>query len=92
MKEKEEQPSNLRALSPNLCLIRVLPSCHVRHGSIVHRTFHLQRGDKLFYNLIEVRLTKLIAVAMRELCTPTVNLAKYVNKTMKHLGQRGIQQ
>lgn len=39
-----------------------------------------------------MRLTKLIAVAVSALCTPSVNLAKYVNKRMKHLGQRGIQQ
>lgn len=52
---------------------------------------HIFRGlINCFHNLIEVHLTKLIAVAVRVLCTPTVNLAKYVNKRMKHLGQRGV--
>lgn len=37
-----------------------------------------------------MRLTKLIAVAVRALCTPAVNLAKYVNKRMKHLGLKGV--
>lgn len=84
--KKEEQPTNLRALSPNLSLRCALQSCHLRHGTIIQRTLHLRRGEKLFYNLIETHLTKWIAVAMRELCTPTVNLAKYVNERIKHLG------
>lgn len=67
-------------------LISSLLSCHLRHSSIIHRTLNLHKGDKLFNNLMEVRLTKLIAVAVKELCTATVNLAKYVNKKMKHLG------
>lgn len=55
-------------------------SCRLRHSSIIHRTLNLHKGDKLFYNLMEVCLTKLIAVAVRELCTATVNIAKYVSK------------
>lgn len=61
-------------------LICSLLSCHLRHSSINHRTLNLHKGDKLFYNLMDVHLTKLIAVAVRELCTATVNIAKYINK------------